>query len=85
MYTQQQIAKVFAYNKQHTIFYITESKRVMFNINNSDKAQLQNILQNFETAEHLAQLKKQVKAQLKERAVLRKCYKYNTTLAIWAV
>ena len=70
MYTQQQIAKVFAYNKQHTIFYITESKRVMFNINNGDKAQLQNILQNFETVQHLAQLKKQVKAQLKAEGVV---------------
>lgn len=70
MYTQQQIAKVFAYNNVSKIFYVTKSKRVMFNINNRDKTFLQYILQDFDTAQHLAQLKKQVKAKLKAEGVV---------------
>ena len=70
MYTNTQIAKVFLYNKINTIFYVTAKKRVMFCINNRDKAFLQSILYDFTTAKHLAQLKKQVKAQLKANGVV---------------
>jgi hypothetical protein len=70
MYTANDIANVLAYNKTREIFYITESKRVMWRVNNGDKARLQTMLsKRFEYAEDFAQLKKQVRAELKAQGV----------------
>ena len=70
MYTANDIASVFEYNKQYNVFYITDKKRVMWYVNNRDKQRLQAVLsRQFETAEDFAQLKKLVRAELKAQGV----------------
>jgi len=71
MYTANDIAKVFEYNKTYAVFNVTATKRVLWNVNNLDKQRLQALLsQRFEFAEDFAQLKKQVRAELKAQGVV---------------
>ena len=66
MFTANDISKVFKYNESAKIFRITPAKRVQWDLRNIDVAVLNEQLStpiNF--AEDVAQLKKQVRAQLK--------------------
>ena len=66
MFTANDISKVFKYNESARIFRITAAKRVTWDLRNIDVAVLNEQLStpiNF--AEDVAQLKKQVRAQLK--------------------
>jgi hypothetical protein len=63
-YTQDQIATVIAYNTQHNIFRISDSKRVLWDLRNDDVANLRQAGISISYAEDFAQLKKQVRQQL---------------------
>jgi hypothetical protein len=63
-YTQDQIDAVIAYNTQHNIFRISDSKRVLWDLRNDDVANLRQAGISISYAEDFAQLKKQVRQQL---------------------
>ena len=66
MFTANDISKVFKYNESARIFSVTPAKRVQWDLRNMDVTNLNAMLSaplNF--AEDVAQLKKQVRAQLK--------------------
>ena len=66
MFTANDISKVFKYNESARIFRITAAKRLQWDLRNMDVTNLNAMLSaplNF--AEDVAQLKKQVRAQLK--------------------
>ena len=66
MFTDNDIKEVFNYNKRSMIFRVTDSRRVVWSVNNGNKQYLNDTLsQPVKTAEDFAQLKKQVKAELK--------------------
>jgi hypothetical protein len=64
-YTQQQIDAVFAYNANvQKIFRVSDSKRVLWDLCNGDVTGLREAGVIIAYAEHLAQLKKQVRQRL---------------------
>ena len=66
MFTPNDIKEVFNYNKRSLIFRVTDSKRVVWTVNNGDKQYLnQTLSQPVQTAQDFTQLKKQVKDELK--------------------
>ena len=71
MYTEADIAAVFAYNATATIFYTTDHKRILWHVNNGDKAYLNTVLSRpLQTAEDFAMLKKQVRSVLKAQQLV---------------
>ncbi len=66
MYTANDISKVIKYNESAHIFRVTPAKRVTWDLRNIDVAVLNEQLSSpLVYAEDIAQLKKQVRAQLK--------------------
>ena len=66
MFTASDISKVFKYNESARIFNVTPAKRVQWDLRNADVANLNAMLSTpLNYAEDVAQLKKQVRAQLK--------------------
>lgn len=66
MFTIDDIKAVFEYNKRSEIFRVTDTKRVVWSVNNGNKQYLNDTLSRpLQTAEDFAQLKKQVKNELK--------------------
>ena len=71
MFTTDDIKEVFNYNQRSLIFRVTDSKRVVWTVNNGDKQYLnQTLSQPVQTAEDFAQLKKQVKNELKAQGLV---------------
>lgn len=71
MFTANDINKVFKYNESARIFSVTPAKRVQWDLRNMDVTNLNAILSaplNF--AEDVAQLKKQVRNELKLRGAV---------------
>jgi hypothetical protein len=66
MFTANDIKTVFAYNANANIFRVTPAKRVSWDLRNMDVTNLNAVLSSpLVYAEDFAQLKKQVRAQLK--------------------
>lgn len=66
MFTANDIKAVFNYNKTGNIFRITPAKRVTWDLRNMDVTNLNSVLSTpLNYAEDIAQLKKQVRAELK--------------------
>ena len=71
MFTPNDIKEVFNYNQRSQIFRVTDSGRVVWSVNNGDKQHLNNTLSHpVQTAEDFAQLKKQVKNELKSQGIV---------------
>ena len=71
MFTDNDIKEVFNYNKRSMIFRVTDSRRVVWSVNNGNKQYLNDTLsQPVKTAEDFAQLKKQVKNELKLQGLI---------------
>ena len=66
MFTANDISKVFKYNESCNIFRVTPAKRVSWDLRNIDVAVLnEQLSKQIVFADDFAQLKKQVRAQLK--------------------
>jgi len=71
VFTDNDIKEVFNYNKRSMIFRVTDSRRVVWSVNNGNKQYLNDTLsQPVKTAEDFAQLKKQVKNELKLQGLI---------------
>jgi len=70
MYTAQQIDAVINYNASADIFYITENKRVIWDMRNGDVEKLKQAGVAINYAEEFAKLKKQVRKKLVADKVL---------------
>ena len=71
MFTTSDIAAVFAYNKTANIFRVSETKRVLWDVRNMHKQYLNTVLSRpLQYAEEFAQLKKQVRAELKKQQLV---------------
>jgi hypothetical protein len=71
MFTVDDIKTVFEYNKRSEIFRVTDTKRVVWSVNNGNKQYLNDTLSRpVKTAEDFAQLKKQVKNELKSQGIV---------------
>lgn len=66
MFTANDIKAVFAYNNRANIFRVTPAKRVQWDLRNMDVTNLNAVLSTpLNYAEDIAQLKKQVRNELK--------------------